>query len=60
VRKSTAVHVLWCTQSMDLAASADYVIFMAGGTIRHHGTPEEVFAQLEETCFYPTMWRIRR
>ena len=60
VRKSTAAHVLWCTQSMDLAASADYVIFMAGGTIRHHGTPEEVFAQLEETCFYPTMWRIRR
>jgi energy-coupling factor transport system ATP-binding protein len=60
VKKSTAVHVLWCTQSMDLAAEADYVVFMAGGTVRHHGTPEEVFSRLEETCFYPTMWRICR
>ncbi|MCE5339014.1 MAG: energy-coupling factor ABC transporter ATP-binding protein [Methanomicrobiaceae archaeon] len=60
VQKSTAVHILWCTQSMDNAARADYVLFMAGGVVRHHGTPEEVFTRLEETCFYPTMWRIRR
>ncbi|HNV38219.1 MAG TPA: energy-coupling factor ABC transporter ATP-binding protein [Methanoculleus sp.] len=60
VKKSTAAHVLWCTQSMDTAAEADYVVFMAGGAVRHHGTPEEVFTSLEETCFYPTMWRIRR
>jgi len=60
VRESKAVHVLWCTQSMDLAAEADYVVFMMGGTVKHHGTPEEVFANLEETCFYPAMWRIRR
>ena len=60
VQKSTAAHTLWCTQSMDTAALADYVLFMAGGVVRHHGTPEEVFTRLEETCFYPTMWRIRR
>jgi len=60
VQESAATHVLWCTQSMDLAASADYVLFMAGGMIRHHGTPEEVFSRLEDTCFYPTMWRICR
>ncbi len=60
VKKSTAAHVLWSTQSMDLAAEADHVIFMVGGTIRHHGTPEEVFSRLAETCFYPTMWRIRQ
>ena len=60
VRKSAAAHVLWCTQSMDTAACADYVIFMEGGVVRYHGTPDEVFAGLEETCFYPTMWRFRR
>ncbi|MBA7465540.1 Energy-coupling factor transporter ATP-binding protein EcfA1 [subsurface metagenome] len=60
VQESTAAHVLWCTQSMDTAARADYVLFMEDGVVRHHGTPEEVFARLEETCFYPTMWRVLR
>ena len=60
VRKSAAAHVLWCTQSMDTAARADYLLYMEGGVVRHHGTPKEVFARLEETCFYPTMWRVRR
>jgi energy-coupling factor transport system ATP-binding protein len=60
VEESTAVHVLWCTQSMDNAACADYVLFMERGAVKHHGTPDEVFARLEETCFYPTIWRIQR
>ena len=60
VQESTAALVLWCTQSMDTAACADYVLFMVEGAIFRHGTPDEVFAGLEETCFYPTMWRIRR
>ncbi|KLK87702.1 ABC transporter [Methanoculleus sediminis] len=60
VRESTAAHVLWCTQSMDAAAAADYVLFMEKGRVRHHGTPAEVFSALEETCFYPTMWRVCR
>ncbi len=60
VRESAASHVLWCTQSMDSAAHADHVIFMDGGVVRYCGTPDEVFSRLEDTCFYPTMWRIRR
>lgn len=60
VRESTASHILWCTQSMDIAAEADYIIFMERGVVRYCGTPDEVFARLEETCFYPTMWRFRR
>ncbi|MDK2890400.1 MAG: energy-coupling factor transport system ATP-binding protein [Methanoculleus sp.] len=60
VQESTAAHVLWCTQSMDAAAGADYVLFMENGLVQHHGTPEEVFSALEETCFYPTMWRVLR
>ncbi len=60
VRESAAAHVLWCTQSMDAAATADCVLFMENGRVRHHGTPEEVFSALEETCFYPTLWRVRR
>lgn len=58
VQKSAATHVIWCTQSMDTAAGADYVIFMDEGVIRYHGTPDEVFAELVDTCFYPTMWRV--
>ena len=60
VQESPANHVIWCTQSMDTAATADYVVFMANGRVRHHGTPEEVFSALEETCFYPTLWRVCR
>lgn len=60
VQESAVAHVLWCTQSMDVAATADYVLFMENGRVRHHGTPEEVFAALEETCFYPTIWRVCR
>ncbi|MDD4253204.1 MAG: ABC transporter, partial [Methanoculleus horonobensis] len=60
VQENAAAHVLWCTQSMDAAATADCVLFMENGRVRHHGTPEEVFSALEETCFYPTLWRVRR
>lgn len=59
VRESPAAHVLWCTQSMDAAAEADFILFMDGGRVRHHGTPDEVFSALEGTCFYPTIWRLR-
>jgi energy-coupling factor transport system ATP-binding protein len=60
VQESKAAHILWCTQSMDTAATADYVLFMENGRVRHRGTPDEVFSALEETCFYPTMWRVCR
>lgn len=60
LRESTATLVLWCTQSMDTAARADHVLFMTGGTIRHQGTPDEVFSRLKGTCFYPPMWRVLR
>jgi len=59
VQESQAAHVLWCTQSMDTAAMADCVIFMEGGRVRYCGTPEEVFEILKETCYYPTIWRLR-
>lgn len=60
VQESPANHVIWCTQSMDTAAAADCVLFLENGRVCHHGTPEEVFAALEETCFYPTLWRVCR
>ncbi|HOI13720.1 MAG TPA: energy-coupling factor ABC transporter ATP-binding protein [Methanoculleus sp.] len=60
VQESKAAHILWCTQSMDTAATADYVLFMTNGRVRYHGTPEKVFYALKETCFYPTMWRVCR
>ncbi|HRD25400.1 MAG: energy-coupling factor ABC transporter ATP-binding protein [Methanoculleus sp.] len=59
VQESPATHILWCTQSMDTAAMADCIIFMKGGCILYQGTPEEVFDALRETCYYPTIWRLR-
>ncbi len=52
--------ILWCTQDMDAAATADRVLFLENGAVRHCGAPDEVFALLQETCFYPPIWRVCR
>lgn len=57
IRAMQIPHVVWCTQDMDIAASADYVVFMEGGRVRFSGTPQSVFPALKETCWYPPSWR---
>ncbi|MDH7491015.1 MAG: energy-coupling factor ABC transporter ATP-binding protein [Methanolinea sp.] len=59
IRAMQIPHVVWCTQDMDIAASADYVVFMDGGRVRHSGTPLSVFPALKDTCWYPPSWRWR-
>lgn len=42
-----------CTQRMDLAATALWVIYMESGTVRYQGPPATVFPHLKETEFHP-------
>lgn len=58
--KSSGRTSIYCTQCMDHAAEADQVIFMDAGKIVHHGPPEEVFSFLESSCFYPSLWRLKK
>ncbi len=53
------ISVIACTQNMDTAAEAELLLYIEDGCIRHAGTGEEVFGHLEETCFYPALWRVR-
>ncbi len=57
---SSDQRAVYCTQDMDHAAAADLVLYIDGGRVMLRGPPEEVFASLEGTCFYPSMWRLRR
>jgi energy-coupling factor transport system ATP-binding protein len=58
--ESDTRYVLISTQHMEAAAIADQVIYLEKGRIRHNGSPDEVFSNLENTCFYPLSWRLRR
>jgi energy-coupling factor transport system ATP-binding protein len=53
-------HVVRCTQDMEAASRADTVVFLKKGAVLHAGPPAEVFSSLEETCFYPDLWRCGR
>jgi energy-coupling factor transport system ATP-binding protein len=50
-------YILIATQHMEVAATADQVIYLEKGAVLHQGPPEEVFSSLEDTCFYPQSWR---
>ncbi len=50
---------LLCTQDMDLASAAEELLLLADGKVISQGSPEKVFQGREESCFYPSMWRLR-
>lgn len=51
--------LIQCTHNMDLAASANTVLFLSGGEVNACGPPEEVFSGFAESCWYPQSWRWR-
>lgn len=53
-------YVVRCTQDMEAASRADMVVFLKEGSVVHAGPPAEVFLALEQTCFYPDLWRCGR
>jgi energy-coupling factor transport system ATP-binding protein len=59
IREARIPLILQSTQDMDTAAGADWILFLKEGHIRHLGKPEEIFPLLENTCFYPPLWRMR-
>ncbi|MDH7594363.1 MAG: energy-coupling factor ABC transporter ATP-binding protein [Methanomicrobiales archaeon] len=52
-------HVLHATHHMEIACQADMVIFMDEGRARYAGSPSEVFAALEGSCYQPFGWGVR-
>ena len=59
IRENQTPYVIHCTQDSEAAASGDAVIFLEGGSVSCTGTPEDVFASLDGTAFYPFSWRCR-
>lgn len=59
IRKSGIPTVIHCTQDCEAAASTDSTIFLETGKILHSGKPEDVFALLAGTAYYPLSWRCR-
>jgi energy-coupling factor transport system ATP-binding protein len=51
-------YILQCTQNMDIAAMADWIVFLEQGKVVHAGPPDTVFPMLCTTCFYPPLWRL--
>jgi len=47
------LYILYCTQDMDAASSADHILVFGGGRVADQGTPDAVFEKLRGTCFYP-------
>jgi energy-coupling factor transport system ATP-binding protein len=59
IRKSGTPYVIQCTQDTEAAATGDSVIFLEEGKVGYAGTPEEVFASLAGTAYYPFSWMCR-
>ncbi|MBO4354750.1 MAG: ABC transporter ATP-binding protein, partial [Methanomicrobium sp.] len=59
-RTSGIPYIINCTQNTDIAADADFVIFMEDGRAVYSGTPTAVFEELKQqnSPFLPTPMRI--
>ena len=53
--KTKCRYCIRCTQRMDLAATARWVIYVESGTARYQGPPAIVFPYLEKTEFHPLL-----
>jgi len=59
IKKSRIPYVIHCTQDTDTAARGDRVLYLEKGSIRHAGTPDEVFTSLGGSAFCPLSRRCR-
>jgi energy-coupling factor transport system ATP-binding protein len=59
VRISGTPYIIHCTQDTEAAARGDAVIFLKEGKVIHSGIPEDVFASLSDTVYYPLSWRCK-
>lgn len=59
IQQSRTRYVLHSTQDTEAAARGDFVIVLDRGTVICAGTPEDVFASLAGTAYYPLSWMCR-
>lgn len=59
IRKSRIPYVIHCTQDIDAAARGDTALYLEKGSIRYAGTPDKVFASLDDSAFCPLFRRCR-
>jgi energy-coupling factor transport system ATP-binding protein len=59
IRKSGTPYVICCTQDTEAAVQGDWVICLADGKVGCTGSPEDVFASLVGTAYYPLSWKCR-
>jgi len=59
VRSAGVPVTVMCTQDMDIAATADTLVFLEGGRVKHAGVPSAVFSDLGGSCWYPPSWRCK-
>jgi len=59
LNKAGCTYIIRCTQQMDLASRADYIVALESGTVMQFGDPDQVFGNLKGTSFYPPAWRLR-
>ena len=52
-------YVIRCTQQMESALRGDRIVYLEHGSVGYCGTPQEVFAALSGTAFYPFSLRCR-
>ncbi len=52
-------YVIRCTQQMETALRGDCLLYLEDGRARYRGPPQEVFAALSGTPFYPISLRCR-
>ncbi|MDD4137353.1 MAG: energy-coupling factor ABC transporter ATP-binding protein [Methanoregula sp.] len=57
LRTSGIPYVIRCTQQMESAARSDQLLYLEDGRIMHSGSPQDVFASLAGTAFYPLSLR---
>jgi energy-coupling factor transport system ATP-binding protein len=53
VRAGSCPHVLQATQRMEIAARAEFLVYLEAGRVVHAGSPAAVFAVLAGTAFAP-------
>ena len=60
IRSIRPGYTIRCTQQMETAATCDFLVMLDKGHIAYAGLPPAVFAQLEDTPYYPCSWRKMR
>lgn len=57
-KKLKPEYTIHCTQDMNIAEKADFLIFLEKGRVKYSGSPDDVFEKLKGTPFLPLSRRL--